>query len=557
MVRRLIEFLSRDVLGLHNAAYLLACSMVLSQLLGLVRDRLLASSFGAGSMLDVYYASFRIPDFIFVSVSSLLSVSVLIPFLIDRLEDKERLRQFINSVFSVFAFLIVIVATAAFFAAPRLVSFLFPGFDADLERQTIELSRILLLSPLLLGLSNLAGSVVQVYRKFLLYAVSPLLYNIGIIVGITLLYPLYGLPGLAWGVVLGTFLHLFIQLPFLLGRGLAPRFSFNFDFSAVRELLLVSLPRSLSLSLQQLTVIALTLFASSMGAGAIAVFNFSWNLQSVPLSIIAVSYSVAAFPVLSKLFVSGERDEFLRHVTIAARHIIFWSTPALIFFIVLRAQLVRTVLGAGAFDWTDTRLTAAALAFFVVSLLPQGLSLLFARGYYAAGNTRIPLLSALVSVAATAFFAFGLTYLFSASALFRHFIESLLRVEDLPGTVVLMLPLSYSIGMAVNALMLFILFERRFAPVSLPLGRTFFHSFSASVLGGAACYLALSVLPLYFNLNTFVGVFLQGLIAGIFGLTVLVLTLIVLKNEEFLEIREALKRRFSTAKIIGSETTQL
>ena len=132
--------------------------------------------------------------------------------------------------------------------------------------------------------------------------------------------------------------------------------------------------------------------ASTLEEGSVSIFNFSYNLQSVPIVIIGVSYSVAAFPSLIKFFSSGNREGFISQIGDAARVIIFWSLPITFLFIVLRAQIVRVLLGSGAFSWSDTRLTAAMLAIFAVSLIAQNLLPLLIRGYYAAGNTRRPLL---------------------------------------------------------------------------------------------------------------------------------------------------------------------
>jgi len=223
------------------------------------------------------------------------------------------------------------------------------------------------------------------------YASAPVLYNVGIIAGIVFLMPRFGIEGVAYGVIIGALLHLLIQVPVVIKHGLFPRFLLKLDWMEIKDVVLLSLPRTITLSATHLTLIVLVAIASLMDEGSIAIFNFSFNLQSVPLAIIGVSYSVAAFPTLARFFSNGQREKFAEHIIAATRHIIFWSTPAIVLFIVLRAQIVRTILGSGEFDWSDTRLTAAALAVFVVSILAQALQLLFVRAYYAAGRTMVPL----------------------------------------------------------------------------------------------------------------------------------------------------------------------
>src|SRR5690606_20597616 len=267
-----------------------------------------------------------------------------------------------------------------------------PGFGPEALSDLVSMSRILLLSPFLLGISNLFGSVTQAFQKFYAYTLSPLLYNIGIIVGILFFYPKFGLTGLVWGVVFGAFLHLLIQLPALLQSNILPAITFRFWDKQVKEVILTSIPRTLTLASHQITIVVLVAMATLLTPGSVSVFNFAFNLQSVPLAIIGVSYSVAAFPSLARFLSAGEMDKFKKQMLSAIRHIIVWSLPVIVLFIVLRAQIVRVILGAGEFGWTETRLTAAALSLFVLSVLAQNLVQLFIRAYYAKGETVKPLI---------------------------------------------------------------------------------------------------------------------------------------------------------------------
>ncbi|MBT4894909.1 oligosaccharide flippase family protein, partial [bacterium] len=395
MVRRIFNLIHKEINGLHEAAYLLGAFALLSQILALFRDRLLAHFFGAGAVLDTYYAAFRLPDIIFVAIASIVSVYVLIPFLAEKSSiSKLKEKEFINTIFSAFFLIIITVSVIAFIFAPWLMKLFFPGLvDTAQFADLILLTRVLLLQPIFLGISNLFASITQIHRKFVLYALSPVLYNVGIIIGIVFFYPSFGFMGLGLGVVLGAVLHLAIQIPFIVKNKFLPKITLSIvgtRFNDVKKVIFLSLPRTLALSAHQISLLFLISFASLMASGSIAVFNLSFNLQSVPLTIIGVSYSVAAFPTLAKMFSNGQKKDFLEQVLTASKHIIFWSFPAIVLFIILRAQIVRVILGSGEFDWADTRLTAAALALFAVSIAAQGLVLLFVRGYYAAGNTKKP-----------------------------------------------------------------------------------------------------------------------------------------------------------------------
>ncbi len=557
MVRRLLQFIEREISGLHEAAYLLGVFAILSQLLGFFRDRLFASQFGAGEVLDIYYAAFRVPDLIFIVGASMVSLSVLIPFLSQKVSDgKEKAREFLDTIFSVFFLGIVLVSAVAYVTAPWLIAWIFPGFDEPKLLQTEVLMRIMLLQPIFLGISNLFASITQLERRFFVYAVSPIFYNVGIIAGVLFFFPSVGISGLAWGVVLGAFLHLAIQIPVLLRSGLMPRLVFRVRFREMAAVFAISLPRTIALSAQNISILVLTALGSVLGVGSIAVFNFAWNLQSVPLSIIGASYSLAAFPTLSILWSGGKKDQFLETLSSAVRHILFWSFPALALFIVLRAQIVRTVLGTGMFDWADTRLTAASLALFAVSVVAQSIILLFTRAYYAAGKTRVPLFVSVCGAASIIIFAYGLSWLFSENAFLRFFLESLVRVSDLPGTSMLVLPLSYSIGTIGGAVAFWVLFNRQFKKFDASVWRTFWESFAASVIIGFVAYVSLGLFDDVFDIKTALGIFLQGLGAGLIGIVAGIGILYSLNNREIREIWRTLHRKFWRATFIGPDPTE-
>lgn len=535
----------REFSGLHEAAYLLGAFALFSQVLGLLRDRLLAHSFGASHVLDIYYASFRVPDLLFVSIASFASATAIVPFFIERKEKgHEEAKKFLNDIFTLFFGAMAAASLLAFVLLPLLAPYIVPGFSAADQSELIFLSRVLLLSPFLLGLSNLIGSVTQSVNKFFVFALSPVLYNAGIIAGIIFLYPVFGLLGIVLGVVLGAFMHLAVQIPVVIKEDFFPKFSRKVNFKAIKRVVLLSLPRTIALSVGNISILVLITFASLISAGSISIFQFSYNLQSVPLSIIGVSYSVAAFPTLAKLFSRGEKQKFLGKVTSAAQHIIFWSLPVIFLFIVLRAQIVRVILGSGQFGWEDTRLTAAALSIFTISLVAQSLVLLFTRAYYAAGNTKKPLYVNVFSSVLVIAFAFFFMRAFSASESMRMFLESFFKVSDTAGAGVLMLPLAYTCGMLVNAAILWACFRKDFGAFSKDVSRAFSHSVSASLVMGVVAYEFLQALAAVFDLNTFWGIFFQGFLSGIFGIFAGILVLHFLKNPELEVARKALAQKF-------------
>ncbi len=544
MVKKFFRIFHSEVSGVHQAAYLLGFFALCSQFLALIRDRILAAQFGATSTLDLYYASFRIPDFIFITVGSMVSVSVLIPFILERSKkDDDGGRKFISNIFSFFFLFIVVTCAVVFFFVPELSKYLFPGFTDGNLSQVISLTRVLLLSPIFLGLSNIFGTLTQASKRFFLYALSPIFYNLGIIAGIIFLYPLFGIVGLAYGVILGAFLHFVIQVPFIVEHGMFPKFKFKFNWSEIKKVLFVSVPRTFTLGSDNISMIFLVSFASLMTAGSIAVFNFSFNLQSVPLAIIGVSYSLAAFPMLIQTYLSGDIKKFTEQMSNSARHIIFWSIPIVTLFIVLRAQIVRTILGAGHFNWYDTRLTAASLAIFAASIVFQNLTLLFVRAYYAAGNTKKPFIAKGINALLTVVLGYGFMVLYSHSLFFKNLLETILRVKDIPGTIVLTLPLGWSIGEFFNAAVLWIVFQKDFKGFSKEVLKTFFQIFTASLVMGVVTYNLLNVFDNVFNLTTIFGVFMQGFTSGICGIIAMIVVLFFLRSEELREVWGTLHKK--------------
>lgn len=541
MVRRIITALTKPIRGLHEAAYLLAVFTVLSQVLALVRDRTFAHVFGAGSILDSYFAAFRVPDLVFAFLTLFVSSFALIPLLSARGEKEQGV--LVGNVLMAFGAVAIAVSALLWVSMPSLIPLLFPGFSGDTLANTILLSQIMLLQPIILGFSSIASSVIQVLRRFVIYALAPVLYNVGIIIGAVFLYPSLGIAGLAWGVVLGALLHLATQAAFLIKTTrhmvLPTLASLK---SSIVEVALPSVPRSLALWAHQIVLLVFVSIASLTAPGAVAALSFALNLQSVPLSIVGVSYAAALFPALAALYLSGQFKDFTREVWASVRHIIFWTLPAIAFIIVLRAQIVRVILGSGEFSWSDTRLTAAVLALFAVSLVSQAIILIFSRAYYAAKETLTPIIIN-VSGALFAGVAAYLGVLWLQTADFpRYMLESLFRVSETPGTALLMIPLSYSVMITVSSLIFAVLFARRFG-FDRSVLRTLGQSFAAATIGAAAAYLGLQTLAPLLPTDTFLGIFAQGLGAAIVGGAAWLGMLVLLKNVEFSEIISLASRR--------------
>lgn len=556
MVRKVFALLGREVNGLHEAAYALAAFTFLSQLVALARDRLIAGVVGPSAALDTFYAAFRLPDLVFVLTTSLVSSAVLLPRVAARLEDRPELRRFLNAAASFFALVSVAIGGLAFAFAPALSSWLAPGLaEAGHAADLAFFTRVLLLSPILLGFSQIWGSVAQAYRKVALYALSPVLYNLGFVVGVGLLYPTFGVAGIVYGVIAGAALHALVTLPAALsaGGGYAPavKIPWNEAWSLVKE----SLPRSAALAMGQLAALVLVARASRMPEGSISVFQLASNLQSVPLALIGTSYSMAAFPILAALAAGNRRADFGRKLAEAARQIIFWSLPVIALFVVLRAQIVRVVLGAGDFGWDETRLVAAVLAALVLASAAQGLVLLFARASYAAGDTWRPFWANLTGAAVTA--TLGLTapaYLEAHPHLLAT-LAAAFRLSGVEGAEVVALGLASTAGAFVAASILVFSVGRRHPLGGAGLGRASLQALLASLWAAIAAYIALGLSDTIFDDRFAVAVFAHGFLSGLAGLAAWVLALRAMGSLELELAASGLRRRVWKAPSVAPDST--
>src|SRR3989344_1399684 len=291
-MRTLFNFQSKTI---TSAAIVLAGSSLISRILGLFRDRLLAGVFGAGSELDVYYAAFRIPDFIY---SILIAGGIIVAFLPLMseyfLENKEAAWKFVNNILNVFLFFLIFISLGLFIFAPVITKLITPGFTPQQLAMTVLLTRILALSPILLGVSSIFSGILQYFNKFLAYGLAPIFYNLGIIFGIVFLAPYSGILGVAAGVIIGAFLHLAVQIPSALLSGFKYRPIFDFKAPGLKRVLFLMIPRTFAVFSLQSNYVVMTAIASTLAVGSITVFNLANNIQHFPSGIVGVSFATAA-----------------------------------------------------------------------------------------------------------------------------------------------------------------------------------------------------------------------------------------------------------------------
>ena len=556
MIQRLLK-LNGSISSVHAAAFLIGSAGLVSRLLGMFRNRLLAAHFGAGRELDIYFAAFQIPDFVATLFLLGAGSAAILPVFQEYMhENKQRAYDLISNLQTSFLIASAVAAGIVFFFVPTLLHVIVPGFSGiDLDL-TVMLTRIMLLSPIFLGLSSILSAVVQSYQRFLAYALAPIFYNLGIIAGIIFFVPHFGIMGLGMGVALGAILHWIIQLVSISQIGMRPRFAIgNGNFSVgVKRVLALSFPRVVSLSLAQLTVVGLTALGSTLNAGSISVFELSQDLYFVPVALIGVSYSVVIFPRLSEAFIARNAEVFHRELFTGIRTIALWMAPTIALFIVLRAHIVRVALGAGRFSWEDTRLTAATLAVLSIAMIAGSITPLLIKAFYALEKTWAPLF---INMFASAF-SIGSAIVFSRALQmpsgFSSITFNLFRVADLPSANMLGLALGFTAGLLIDNIFLYIALRRAADSVfrvkfKFPLWSMTSISIAA-LLAGLAAYAVRVSFTQTLPLITLARVLTQGFVAGIIGFAIYIALLILLKNEDIAAVKKVFTRHLITLRVL-------
>jgi putative peptidoglycan lipid II flippase len=440
----------------------LAFTSLISALFGLLRDRLLAGRFGAGETLDAYYAAFRIPDFINMVLIIGAIAAAITPIFSQRLiSSKKDAFKFLSNLINVFLFFLIIISIILIIFVPQIISLIAPGFTAEKKELTVLLTRIMFLSPILLGVSNIISSILRVFQRFVITSIAPVLYNVGIIIGILFFAPRFGVQGLAWGVVLGGLLHLLVQVPTLLRVGFKLEKIFDLKEPGLIESIKLTVPRSIGLATTQINLIIITAIASTLASGSVAIFNLAENLSRPLYTFIAVSFSTAAFPALSLAFSKRDKEKFQNIFSAAFDKIIFLTLPFGILFFIFRDLIVKIILQTGKFGSFDSQLAAVSFGLFSLGIFAEGLILLLAKSFYAFHDTKTPTVVSIADAIFTLFLSFLFVKLLSFSNAFSQFFISFFAIKAADGIEVAALPLAISLSAVLQFLILFFLFWRK------------------------------------------------------------------------------------------------
>lgn len=400
IISRSKHFLNAQHNSILSAAAIIAFSYLGSALLGLIRNRLLAATFfGSKAIeLDVFFAALVVPDTIFQLIVAGSISAAFIPVYqkyLKKNQDEANLmsNSTLSSLGLVFAVITLIIAI---FALP--VSHALANFPNDQTNLMAGLLRLMLVSQFILALSAFLTGILQSHRRFLVPAISPLLYNLGIIVSIVLFKDSLGIYSAAWGMIAGSVLHTIIQLPSAKIAGFVLRPRLPFMHQGVFQIIRLMPPRSAALGLNQIERFLAINIASSFVAGSITIFNFARQLYILPISLFGVALGQASFPSLSEEINDNAIDKFKATLSRSLNQILFFTLPASAILLVLRIPLVRIVFGVSDFPWAATLTTGKTLAVFALSIAPQSASQLLTRAFHAQKDTKTPLIISLASL---------------------------------------------------------------------------------------------------------------------------------------------------------------
>lgn len=370
------------------AAGLLAGATLVSSMLGLLRERLILANFGVGAEVDAYKVAFTIPDFMFfILVSGALSVT-FIPVFSERLHkyNKKSAWELSSSLVNLLAIITFFSSILIIIFAEPLVKYIVaPGLDEQTTFLAVSMMRIIAINPFLFSISSVFTSIQQAVGRFFFYSLAPSLYSMGIIIGVVFLSPHYGIMGVAYGVVIGSIIQLLISTLGLVGLDFDYRSKIFWKNHGFRQVLRLLPPRSLDQGMDYFNNMVETNLASRLSAGAITAYQTAYTLHMVPVTLIGVAISTAAFPQMSERLAQGRPDLLKKELQKIVRVIIWLAMPVAVITYFTRGYLVRLLVATG------NPVISSLVGFLVISIFFRALYQIVSRSFYVHQDTKIPL----------------------------------------------------------------------------------------------------------------------------------------------------------------------
>ena len=396
---------------LAQAATIVMAFFIASRVLGLARDIVISHQFGTSRALDAYFAAFSVPDFIFNIVAGGALGSAFIPTFAAALAlgDTGRAWRLASAVINLALILTTAIAVLLAAFAPQVVAAtVAQGFAPEDQALTAALMRWMLITPIVFGVSGIVMGILNSHQHFVLPALAPVLYNAAIIAGALFIAPTMGVYGLAAGVVAGAFLHLLIQIPWLVHARMQYAPTLGLSNADVREVGRLMLPRTFGIAAVQINFLVNTMLASGLPAGRIAALSYAWRLMLLPVGIVGQSLGTAVFPTFSEQNARQEHDDFQRTFSTAFRATLYLTIPAAVGLFILGSPLIVLVFQRGEFDAQSTSETAWALQFYALALFAHSSLEILTRAFYAMHDTRTPVVVGVGSMVVNVALSFAL-----------------------------------------------------------------------------------------------------------------------------------------------------
>ena len=519
----------------------MAVSSVASGLLGIFRNWILAGRFSARD-LDVYFAAFRIPDFIY---QILIFGGVVVAFLPLFSEYYSKSRddawRFANNTLNAFFLFLVGVSAVVFLFATQFTRWIAPGFDAAQLAQTAFLTRLMLVSPILFGISSIFSGVLQYFHRFLAYSVAPILYNLGIIAGILLFSPTLGVVSAAVGVIFGALLYLLIQIPTALRCGFCFRPAVNFREVSLKRVFSLMVPRTLGVATDQINQSVATLMASRLTSGAISAYSLSGAIETLPVGIIGVSLAMAAFPSFARSVAASSLNELAARFSEVYRQVGFVVIPISFLIYASRVSIVNILYTHGQFTEASAVITAAALGIFCLGMYFDAAMPLLFRLFFAFHDTVSPTVSTAVSVVANIALNFAFIGLLRQNQVISFWARSWLGVPPSQDILVLGLVAAYVLANVLQFSILATLLlckKRRIVAIRQIAG-----SYARTIVASIAMFIVLNLI--YANIHPVSKVMTLVVVGGVSlaGIAVYLAAAAALKSQEISIVLNFLARK--------------
>ncbi len=532
---------------LARSTLIVMIAFAAAKLISLLQTLIIAQAFGVGRDLDAYVAANRIPELIVILISGGALTHAFIPVFSGLLAKGDvdsawtLSSNLINTIFT----LALAISAAVFLLAPWLVNkVIAPGFDAATAQNTVDMMRILLLSTIIFAISGIFSGILNSHQHFILPALAPIMFDVGILFGVIFLMPRFGVHGIAVGAVIGAALHFSIQLPGLIRYRMRWRLDLGWRNPQLWRVVRLMLPRIGGLGVFSLNFLVMNNIASRLGVGSVSALDWGWRLMQIPQTLIGTAMGIVIFPTLAALSEVNDLEGKRGAMAGALRFILVGSIPSAIGLIVLGRPLI-SLLERGAFDSTASALVYSTLTMFTLGLIVHSALEVIARSFYADKDTLTPLFAALGGALINFVFAFVLSdvgsvnanSLLNSIALSMPSLSYQLEVGNVSG-----LALANSLGVMFEVLSLLFILRRRWAGIhESALATSLIKTLVASLLMVAAIVAIDAAWEGLIRDSGLALTIARLALEGVIGLAVFLLAALILKMQELSELRQIVR----------------